>query len=269
MRSDWTALPATVTYKIAERVGGAFDVIPATTGDHAEIASTVVGPDATIFVKAASGPISVPSLRYELAATTIIDRWPPAVLWHFEVDGWLVVATEHLHGPHPDLSPGSPDLDVLAAALDRLQATPAPAGTWYDPASRLGFELPAAAGPGLVHTDLNPTNLIMTAGDLRIVDWAYTTKAAPWVELALLVQWLIGSGHTPEQAEAWLGRFPAWAAADRLVLDRFASECAAKWLTKSQRSTAQWVHGLATWTGEWADYRRMIGHRGLSVTGRH
>ncbi|WP_244933263.1 phosphotransferase [Micromonospora tulbaghiae] len=53
----------------------------------------------------------------------------------------------------------------------------------------------------LIHSDLNPANLIVTPHGLRIVDWAWATKAAPWVELALLVQWLIGSGHSAEQAE--------------------------------------------------------------------
>ncbi|MFJ6197215.1 hypothetical protein [Micromonospora sp. NPDC092111] len=95
----------------------------------------------------------------------------------------------------------------------------------------------------------------MTSGGLRIVDWAYATKAASWVELALLVQWLIGSGHTPEQAEDWLAQFPAWASADREVLDDFASRNASKWAAKSRQGTESWVHDLAAWTGEWAAHR--------------
>ncbi|WP_327650116.1 hypothetical protein [Micromonospora zamorensis] len=125
MRSDWTTLPEGVTAGIAERIGGTFDVVPAPGGDHAEIASTVTGPAGQVFVKAASGELSVRSLRYELAATRTIDRHPPAVLWHFESDGWLVAGTEHLAGPHPDLSPGSPDLNLLLATLTALQETPA------------------------------------------------------------------------------------------------------------------------------------------------
>jgi thiamine kinase-like enzyme len=39
-------------------------------------------------------------------------------------------------------------------------------------------------GDTLVHTDLNPANLIVTPSGVQIVDWAITTKAAPWVELA-------------------------------------------------------------------------------------
>ncbi|MEV7331446.1 aminoglycoside phosphotransferase [Micromonospora sp. NPDC093244] len=255
MRSDWTALPESVTAGIAERVGGTFDVTPASSGNHAEIASTVTGPAGRIFVKAASGELSVRSLRYELAATRAIERHPPAVLWQFESDGWLVVGTEHFAGPHPDLSPGSSDLDLLLAALKALQKTPAPGEMWFTPATRLGFAHPAMNGETLIHSDLNPANLIVTPLGLRIVDWAWATKAAAWVELALLVQWLIGSGHSAEQAEEWLTQLPAWTATDRQVLDHFASKNATKWAVKSRQSAALWVHDLALWTGEWANHR--------------
>lgn len=256
MRSDWAALPDIVTAEIADRVGGIIDVHPAPCGNHAEIASTVTGRAGRVFVKAASGDLSVRTLRYELAATQIIQGWPPAVLWQFESDGWLVAGAEHLDGPHADLSPGSPDLDLLAATLKRLQETPAPRGTWFEPAARCGFAHPAMAGDALVHSDLNPTNLIVTAGGLRVVDWAYATKAAPWLELALLVQWLIGSGHTARQAEAWLAQFTAWTVTDRAVLDDFAERNAAKWSVKAGQSSAGWVHDVARWTGEWARARR-------------
>ncbi|MGC4852276.1 hypothetical protein ACLQ24_02505 [Micromonospora sp. DT4] len=43
MRREWAALPGTVVTEIAERVGGIIDVRAAATGNHAEIASTVVG----------------------------------------------------------------------------------------------------------------------------------------------------------------------------------------------------------------------------------
>ncbi|MEW2427738.1 aminoglycoside phosphotransferase [Micromonospora sp. NPDC047644] len=255
MRRDWTALPESVTAGIAERVGGTFDVTHASSGDHAEIASTVTGPAGQIFVKAASGELRVRALRYELAVTRAIDRHPPTVLWQFETDGWLVAGTEHLPGPHPDFSPGSSDLDLLLATLTALQESPAPDETWFTPAARLGFTHPAMDGETLIHSDLNPTNLIVTPIGLRIVDWAWVTKAAPWVELALLVPWLIGSGHSAEQAEEWLAQLLAWTTADYQVLDDFATRNAMKWAAKSRQSTERWVHDLAMWTGEWADHR--------------
>ncbi|WP_433268342.1 hypothetical protein ACQPWR_09050 [Micromonospora vinacea] len=55
MRSDWTDLPERVTAAIAERVGGTFDVAQASSGDHAEIASTVTGRAGQVLVKVASG----------------------------------------------------------------------------------------------------------------------------------------------------------------------------------------------------------------------
>ncbi|MDR7278376.1 phosphotransferase family protein [Catenuloplanes atrovinosus] len=259
MRSDWTALPDAVTTEIADRVGRPFTVRPAAGGDHAEIAAAVTGPAGTVFIKAASGgpeSVSFRSLRYELAATGAVGRWPPAVLWQIETGGWLAGAFEHLDGRHPDLSPGGPDLDLLAEALEDLGEIAAPDGTWFTPAGRLGWEHPTMDGGTVVHSDLNPANLIVTATGLRIVDWAYATRAAPWLELAMLVQWLIGSGHTPAAAEDWLARFPAWATIDRGVLDDFALHSAAKWSARAQQGTAGWVHDLATWNGAWAAYRR-------------
>ncbi|MEV6366928.1 phosphotransferase [Micromonospora musae] len=101
--------------------------------------------------------------------------------------------------------------------------------------------IPGMDGGTLIHSDLNPANLIITTNGLRIVDWAYTTKAAPWVELALLVQWLIGSGHTAAQAEQRLAPFPAWTTTDLSALDQFASNNASKWSAKSLHSREQWV----------------------------
>ncbi|BFU43132.1 hypothetical protein KRMM14A1004_13690 [Krasilnikovia sp. MM14-A1004] len=237
---------------------GGTSVTPAASGDHAEIAAAVAGSKGQVFVKAASSELGVRSLRYELLVSKAVDRsYSPAVEWHFERDGWLVVGFEHLDGLHADLSPGSPDLDLLGLAVKELGQTPAQGQTWFSPAARLGFAHPAMDGEMLVHTDLNPANLIVVRHGLRIVDWAYATKAAPWVELGLLVQWLIGSGHTPEQAEDWLARFPAWTATDPDVLNAFASMNATKWSVKSRTSKDAWVHDLAAWTDKWAAYRRV------------
>ncbi|MDG4783211.1 phosphotransferase [Micromonospora sp. WMMD961] len=255
MRSDWIVLPDAVVAGVAELVGGIIDVYPASSGNHAEIASAVIGSTSSAFVKAASGDLEVRSLRYELSATRAVDWFPPAILWHFERDGWLVVGAELLVGPHANLSPGSTDLELLGVALKGLQENQARPGTWFTPETRLGFSRPEADGGTLIHSDLNPANLIVTTSGMRVVDWAYATRAAPWVELALLVQWLIGSGHTPEQAEDWLAQFPAWAEADPEVLDDFASRNASKWAMKSRQGGEGWVHDLAAWTCEWAAHR--------------
>lgn len=256
MRIDWTALPAAVKTEIAGRVGGVPEVIPASSGNHAEIAATVAGPTGKVFIKAASSEFGVRTLRYELLASRAVSlSCSPAVEWDFESHGWLVIGFEHCEGPHADLSPGSPDLDLLTSALKELAETTAPGQFWYTPSARLAFSDPAMDGEMLIHTDLNPANLIVTRQGLRIVDWAFAAKAAPWVELALLAQWLIGSGHTPQQAEEWLARHPAWSVIDPETLDEFASRNAAKWSNKAGQGTVRWMHDLALWTGQWSVYR--------------
>ncbi|GAA3957208.1 phosphotransferase [Actinoplanes auranticolor] len=256
MRSEWTALPEAVTDEVADRVGESH-AIPAVTGDHAEIAATVAGTRGTVFVKAAHTDFGVRSLRYELRVSEAVNgSLSPAVDWHFEAAGWLVVGFEHCDGRHADLSPGSPDLDLLGEALTTLGRTPAPDVPLFNPQARLGFEHPSMAGGTLVHTDLSPTNLIVTSHGLRIVDWAMAAKAASWVELAMLMQWLISAGHSAEQAEQWLTRFPAWRLTDPEALDYFATSNAEKWAAKSAGATADWIHDLAAWTHQWSMYRR-------------
>jgi len=254
MRRDWKDLPDAVTAEIAARLGRVH-VVPATDGDHAEIAATLSGPHGKVFVKAACSEAGVRSLRYELRVSETVDRsYSPAVRWQFDAAGWLVVAFEHLPGRHADLSPGSPDLDLLGETLKTLGETSAPGLPMLSPAARLGFSHPAMDGATLVHTDLTPTNLVVTPRGLVLVDWAMATRAAPWVELALLAQWLIGSGHTPAQAEAWLAQCPAWGATDPAVLDDFARRNASKWAFKAQQGGTGWMHDLAAWTGQWSEH---------------
>jgi hypothetical protein len=256
MRIDWTALPGAVTKEVADRVGGSH-IIPAATGDHAEIAATVTGTSGKVFVKAAQTDFGVRSLRFELRVSEAVSGpYSPAVEWHFEAAGWLVVGFEHCDGPHADLSPESPDLELLGEALTVLGETAAPDVQLFSPKARLGFEHPAMNGDTLVHTDLGPANLVVTPRGLRIVDWAIAAKAAPWLELAMLMPWLISAGHTPEKAEQWLTRHPAWRLADPEVLDYFAVRNAEKWASKSAEGTVLWMHELADWTSQWANYRR-------------
>jgi hypothetical protein len=258
MRIDWTALPEAVTTEVADRVGG-LHVTLAKTGDHAEIAAAITGTNGTVFVKAARTDFGVRSLRFELRVSEAVNgSRSPAVTWYFETAGWLVVGFEHCEGPHADLSPGSPDLDLLGEALTVLGKTRAPDVPLFSPKARLGFAHPAMDGDTLVHTDLGPANLIVTPRGLRIVDWAMAAKAATWVELAMLAPWLISAGHTPEQAEQWLARHPAWQLIDTAVLDYFATKNAEKWASKSAGTTMAWIRDLAAWTSRWAAYRLQI-----------
>jgi hypothetical protein len=95
-----------------------------------------------VFVKAAHTDLGVRSLRFELRVSEAVSgSYSPAVEWHFEAAGWLVVGFEHCEGPHADLSPESPDLDLLSNALEMLGQTP-PDVPLFSPKGRLGFDPP-------------------------------------------------------------------------------------------------------------------------------
>jgi hypothetical protein len=139
------------------------------TGDHAEIAATVTGTAGKVFVKAAHSDFGVRSLRFELRVSEAVSgSHSPAVRWHLEAAGWLVVGFEHCDGPHADLSPGSPDLDLLGEALAVLGKTPAPDVGLFSPKGRLGFEHPAMGGDTLIHTDLGPARPRLDARSRRL-----------------------------------------------------------------------------------------------------
>ncbi len=50
---------------------------------------------------------------------------------------------------------------------------------------------------------------VLIASDARLVDWAWPTRAAPWIDPACWIVWLIASGHNPADAETSAASVPA------------------------------------------------------------
>jgi hypothetical protein len=58
------------------------------------------------------------------------------------------------------------------------------------------------AGDTLLHTDYNPENILITPdGTARLIDWAWPTCGAGWIDPCCLLIRLIAAGHTAHQAE--------------------------------------------------------------------
>lgn len=61
-----------------------------------------------------------------------VNPWLPAIaprlLWQVEQAGWLLLGFEHVTGQHANLSPGSPDLPLIADTVSALasELTPCP-----------------------------------------------------------------------------------------------------------------------------------------------
>ncbi|MEV5574798.1 phosphotransferase [Spirillospora sp. NPDC052269] len=265
MRSDRTELPEDLRALIEVETGSVREIVPASKGDHADIASSLTTENGRVFVKAArkledrDGP-EVVSLRREAAVNPAVREFAPRLRWQAETEGWLVLGFDHVEGRHADFTPGSPDLDVLAETIHAVQDTPCPAAPMPTAERRwqkYAGDPTAFSGGALLHTDLNEDNLIITEdGGAYVVDWAFVTRGAPWLELMMLMPWLIGAGHEPASADAWAARFPSWAQAPADVLDLFTVGFAAHWRRAGKARPEGWISRHAKLTGQWAAYRQ-------------
>jgi hypothetical protein len=265
MRTAWNDLPDDVREAIQAHTGLVQGVEPAPTGNHADFASTLHTGGGRMFVKAARklspdrDGVEVRSLRWEAAINSHVSEFAPRVLWQAEAGQWLALGFEHVEGRHADYSPGSADLAVVAKTLTAFQALLCPdlvnrrVERRWEPVAE---GVTPMAGRAMLHTDVNPANVLITAdGRSYIVDWAFVSRGAPWVEMAILVPWLIRAGHTPRQAEQWMSQFPVWTEVPDPVLDAFSAAHAELWHRRSSTNPAPWAAELAALTRRWADHR--------------
>ncbi len=260
-RGQWTDLPEQVRHAVQAHTGSVREVEPAQTGEHSDFAATLHVPAGRVFVKG-SRVIEGPdfwSLCREAQINPHVVEFAPRLLWQVEAGGWLLLGFEHVDGRHADYSPGSPDLVHLARVVESFQAMACPEMVtrrverrWADFAD----DVTPMAGVAMVHMDLNPANLLITQDKrVYVIDWGWTCKGAAWVELATLVQWLIGNGHSPQEAEDWLSQFPSWRAADPGALDLFARANCDRWRKLTADNPPAWAASLADWVQRWKTYR--------------
>jgi hypothetical protein len=264
MRADWIDLPAGLRNAIEVETGLIQGIEPTPGGNHANIACTVHTANGRMFVKAArklsdrDGP-EVRSLRWEAAVNPHVTEFAPRLRWRVEAGDWFSLGFEHVTGRRADLSPGSSDLATLAKTIHAIQATPCPEVVKMLVERRwqtIAQDVSPMAGPALLHTDLNEENLIITpAGRAYVVDWAFAARGAAWVELGLLIPWLLKSGHNPAETDDWLAQFGSWAEAKPAHVDLFSAVFAEKWRANSQSNPAAWVQQHAALTKQWAEYR--------------
>lgn len=107
-------------------------------------------------------------------------------------------------------------------------------------------------GDGLAHTDWSPTNILIVNGHARMLDWAWPTKGARWIDPACWTVWLIASGHTPYEAEAWAAELPAFATAPTASVTAFAAAQAAMWEDIGDQAPHP---GLAAAATAWVKHR--------------
>ncbi|WP_181043753.1 phosphotransferase [Actinokineospora auranticolor] len=249
-----------------ERTGPVLKAESATSGRNSELAATLRTPQGPIFCKGITTASSLSVMHHnEISASPFLPgEIAPRLLWHVETGGWLLLGFEHVTGQHANLTPGSPDIPLVADAVNAIARVPVPSETagrramaaqwtralkseihadppekasaWStDNADKLTHWAARAPehmdGTTLIHTDLNPANFLV-ADTTRVIDWAWWRTGAAWIDPAFVLIRLIAAGHTPAQAEEWANRTPGFQAASPDALTAFAASVLRLWERK-------------------------------------
>lgn len=239
---------------------------------------------------------------YRAEATVLAalpERAPAARLLHVLDGEWVVLVLQDVDGMQPSLRPGSADLAAALAALDTAARTltpcpvpgvpgvlddlgpllrgwtslsaapPADLHPWARrhldslAVTETGWQ-PWAAGDTLLHNDVRPDNLIRRVGDGRtvVVDWAYPSRGAAWLDTAALVPQLVIAGHPPGDAERLVLGRPVLAGVPGWAVTGFAAALAGHWELSSRLPEPHGSSGLRTYQARAAAAARAwLAHR--------
>jgi hypothetical protein len=235
-RFEWFDLPESVRSTVEHASGPVVKAEAATEGLNSHLAAVLYTASGSLFLKGIrTDHPAVAAQQREAAINPYVRTVTPELLWQAEIDGWNLLAFECAEGRHADYAPGSSDLPKVVDILTGLSAIRVPElplrraqERWAehvdDPAT-----LELLAGDTLLHTDISPYNILITSGPARVIDWAWPTKGAAFIDPCYFAIRLMAAGHTPEQAEHWAGCVPAWRDAPKEAIDAFVSISARLW----------------------------------------
>lgn len=259
MKTSWSELPAHIRAAVENRVGTVATATDVTRGASSDLSTVLhTATEQRVFLKGVKGiSLRMRWLRNEITAGTLAAGIAPAVLFHDEVEDWLLVGFEHLTGRPASLAPGSPDLPIVASLTTQISALTAPSlrslrdrWTLTDAWTKLAERAPASVsgwdveemtrratrvselvhGTSLVHTDLHGAQFLLDDGAVHVIDWGFPAAGAPWVDGAFLVLRLIEAGHEAADAERWALSLPTFAGVDHdAALDAFSAFIAGLW----------------------------------------
>ncbi|MFR9729099.1 hypothetical protein ACL03H_07715 [Saccharopolyspora sp. MS10] len=282
--TTWQELPDEVRGAVRGHVGPVSSAAEITNGRGSDLAAVLDTAAGRVFVKGVEGVSPrMRHLRNEITTGTLTGGLAPAVLFAEDLGDWLVVGFEYLAGRPADLSPGSPDLSVVADVVNRIGARPGDdarplrtrfgAVDWWGrldadaPELVEGWDLVDAArwcatfplladGDRLVHADLHGDQILIGDGPARVIDWAFPGSGAAWVDPAFVVLRLIEAGHEPAAAEAWArAHLTGLRGADDAHLTAFAVYLAGMWTHWTSTRTGPGLHHRARLARDYAAWR--------------
>jgi hypothetical protein len=261
-RIHWNDLPSVARAAVETHTGPVLNAETASAGVNSGIATTIRTAETTLFVKGV--PSEHPQVRTQQREAAINPHLPaasPRMLWHVNAGGWDLIGYQRLTGRHADYAPGSPDLPLVARAVAELQATPSPdielkhaEQRWASYARSSDVAL--LAGDTLLHTDLAPHNVLIS-DRAHIIDWAWPTRGAAWIDPAVLIIRLMEAGHSVYGADAWArASFTSWAFAPAAGVTVFSEASAAAWDEIAHNDPQDWKKNMARHAHDWVTYWR-------------
>ncbi|WP_329182502.1 aminoglycoside phosphotransferase [Streptomyces sp. NBC_01477] len=251
-RIPFEQLPADVRQTVADKTGAVHQAVTAPGGMNSALASVLDTDSGPVFVKGI--PADHPQAgaqRREAAVAAYLPCSCPRLYWHLELGGWSLLGYEVVDGRHADYTPGSPDLHLVEAALTELQGITAPADVEIKQAvDRWAQYAPPGTlqhfdGDALLHTDFAPDNVLISGGRARLIDWAWPTRGAAWIDPGALALHLMNAGHPAEAAVDFAGRFRSWRDAAPEALAAFGAATASLWREIAEHDDAPWKRAMA------------------------
>jgi len=260
--TDWDDLDAPVREAIQRRTGTVHGARTATAGLNSQLALILDSAPGPVFVKGL--PVSHPGVvrqHREAMINSHITSVATRLRWQAEEAGWNLLAFDYIpDARHADYRPGSGDPAKVVAAMNRLRQIPCPDLPVKHATQRWAAYLDDRAcawldGDALLHTDFNPLNVRIAPQATWIVDWAWPTRGAAFIEPACFLLRLMASGHTAASAERWAARCAGWDQAPPPAISAFATASARLFAEIAHDDPQPWKQQLAGAASQWMTYR--------------
>ncbi len=238
--TDWDQLEEPVRLAIEARTGRVHAARTASAGLNSQLAVVLDTDAGTVFVK---------GLR--------VDH--PGVVRQGREDA---LAFEYIDSVrHADYSPGSPDLARVIDAMHRLAAIGCPDLPVKQARQRWAAyvdceaDLEVLDGDALLHTDFNPLNILVGPDRVWMIDWAWPTRGAAFIDAGCFLIRAMAAGHSASQAEALASMCPGWRQAPFAAIDVFALASARLYGEIARNDPQPFKQRLAAIAHEWACHR--------------
>ncbi|MDJ0342244.1 phosphotransferase [Streptomyces sp. H10-C2] len=234
-RTGWLDLPAAVRTAVTAETGTVTGFAPVADGLTCHTAMVLTSAAGRTFVKGVPVDRSEERAgqRMEAAVNAAVLTVGPRLLWQVTVAGWDLLGFEYVDGRHADLAAGSPDLPLVAEALQTAVGIAAPAGVPRFADRYAGHVSPEQLrlldGDALLHTDTNPHNLLITPTRAHLIDWAMPAAGPAWVDVAFTAVRLMEADCSAGYARGWADQFPAWKGADPAAVAALVTGVCRQW----------------------------------------